>query len=122
MSQEGASNISVFGRHTRTTCAIEAYNGVIGRKIRGNTNIFRFIDALLQEEFARSVEFGTHLRSGGDIRSNKRAIYRVSKKQINFPKYIASTHYIFQLVILMTIFFQSGPSCRNNGRFEEIKR
>lgn len=36
--QEGPQSISVWNLGNRTTCAVEAINGVIGRGIPGNSN------------------------------------------------------------------------------------
>lgn len=53
--KEGPEKISVYGRETRTTCAVEAYNGVIGRKIMNHANFFVFVEALQKEEFSKSI-------------------------------------------------------------------
>lgn len=41
----------------RTTCAVEAINGVIGRGIPTNSNFFNFVHFLQRFELARSIKF-----------------------------------------------------------------
>lgn len=45
----------MYRRETRTTCSVEAYNGVLGRKIKNHANFFVFAEALQKEEFAKSI-------------------------------------------------------------------
>lgn len=51
--QEGAKSISVWQLETRTTCAVEAINGVLGRGIPGNSNFFNFVHFIQKFEAAR---------------------------------------------------------------------
>lgn len=82
--KEGPEKISVFKQHTRTTCAVEAYNGAIGRNIQGGLKFFRFVDALRSEEFARWKEFRDHVNSGGDVtNSNRKSATVVRNDRIN---------------------------------------
>lgn len=55
--QEGAESISVWKLENRTTCAVEAINGVIGRGIPGNSNFFNFVHYLQRFELSRSIKF-----------------------------------------------------------------
>lgn len=54
--QEGAKSISVWKLETRTTCAVEAINGVLGRGIPGNSNFFNFVFFIQKFELARSIK------------------------------------------------------------------
>lgn len=59
---------------TRTTGALEAYNGVLGRKIVGKSHFFKFVKVLLDEEFRKCRDFHSLLRGRDDkpnCRSNK---------------------------------------------------
>ncbi|XP_031618175.1 uncharacterized protein LOC116337627 [Contarinia nasturtii] len=58
LRKEGAEKISVYGLITRTQTAVEAYNGYLGRKIISHANFFVLINALRDEEFHKSREFG----------------------------------------------------------------
>lgn len=74
--KEGPDSISVFNKNNRTTCAVEAYNGVLGKSIQGGTTFFRFVEALRSEEFARWKAFRDHAESGGLlINSNKKSYF-----------------------------------------------
>lgn len=54
--KEGPSSICVFKRETRTTGAAEAYNGVIGKKIKSHPSFFVFVESLQKEEFSKSTQ------------------------------------------------------------------
>lgn len=71
--KEGPEKISVYRRETRTTCAVEAYNGVIGRKIKNHANFFVFVEALQKEEFSKSISLSQQipLIRMGDGRKNR---------------------------------------------------
>lgn len=55
--QEGAKQISVFALVTRTTASLEAYNGILGKRIMTNPNFFVLINTLKDEEFNKSRDF-----------------------------------------------------------------
>lgn len=55
--QEGPKSISVWKLENRTTCAVEAINGVIGRGIPGSSNFFNFVHFLQRFELARGIKF-----------------------------------------------------------------
>lgn len=63
--QEGAANITVHGLTSRTTNALEAYNGVLGRKIKKKGNFYAFVEEIQEEEFAKRVGFDSTIKSGG---------------------------------------------------------
>lgn len=63
---------SVFLKRTRTTSAVEAYNGVIGRIIQKNGNFFKFVKALIDEEFNKSRDFELLICSGGSHGTSKK--------------------------------------------------
>lgn len=50
-------SISVFNMCARTTGALENYNDVLGQRIRGN--FFKFVKALIEEEFSHCRLFYT---------------------------------------------------------------
>lgn len=64
-------------KETRATCAVEAYNGVLGRKIMGKIRFFKFVAHLQEEELAKSIEFEQHIDAGGYTRPAKKAKYVV---------------------------------------------
>lgn len=74
--QEGAEKISVFNLWTRTTGALEAYNGSLGRKIIKRGHFFKFVRVLLDEEFKKSRSFDSLLQ-GRDDRRKKSDKYTV---------------------------------------------
>lgn len=63
--QETPETISVFGLLIRTTCALEGYNGVLGRKIAKKGHFFKFVRALLIEERDKSYDVKTLVSTGG---------------------------------------------------------
>lgn len=65
-------------RDTRTTCAVEAYNGVLGKKIVAKATFFKFVEAIQCEELAKSIEFRQHIDSGGASTSTEKNKYAVS--------------------------------------------
>ena len=55
----------------RTTSAVEAYNGVLGRIVQRNLNFFKFVKAIKSEEFSKGKDFQLLVNSGGAMGSNK---------------------------------------------------
>jgi hypothetical protein len=62
---------------TRTTNALEAYNGVLGKKISKKGHFFKFVKILLDEEFASSREFQQLVDSGGSSAIAQKLKYKV---------------------------------------------
>lgn len=77
MVKEGPSKISVFKLYTRTTGALEAYNGSLGRKIISKGHFFKFVKVLLDEDYRKSKSFATLLKGRDDKRVNKGDKYQV---------------------------------------------
>lgn len=75
--QEGPENISVFNKWTRTTGALEAYNGVLGRKIIGKSHFFKFVKVLLDEEYRKCRELHSILHGRDDKRKSRSNKYQV---------------------------------------------
>lgn len=88
--QESAENITVFGVTIHTTCSVEAYNGVLGKNIRGQSTFFKFVEAIKFEADAKSLELKGYKDSGGELRSDR-------KKQ-NKVSYYLNQNFIFSLV------------------------
>lgn len=65
-------NFSVFKEATRTTSAIEAYNGVLGRMIAKTGNFFKFVKVLQSEEFSKHRDFQLLIESGGTFSQKRR--------------------------------------------------
>lgn len=78
--QEGADQISVFGLNTRSQAAVEAYNGYLGRKIIAHANFFVLINALRDEEFQKSREFGLLLATANPPLQRRQ--YRIRDEKI----------------------------------------
>lgn len=66
--QEGPEAISVNDVRTRTTSALESYNGRLGNKIAGGSNFFKFAALLRQEEAINLREFNLSLNSAGEYK------------------------------------------------------
>lgn len=78
--QEGPKNISVFGRDSRTTSALEAYNGALGKRIKAKGDFYNFAKCLQQEEFTKMTDFKLMIESGGTAVDPRRN--RVSKRHM----------------------------------------
>lgn len=52
-------HFSLFKLTTRTTSALEAYNGVLGRLIQKRGNFFKFVEVLRDEEYEKSKNVST---------------------------------------------------------------
>lgn len=63
IKKEGPAKICVFKRETRTTCAVEANNGVLGRKWKSHASFFVFVEALQKEEFCKSTQLMQDIRT-----------------------------------------------------------
>lgn len=50
---------------SRTTNALEAYNGHLGRRVNAKGHFFRFVLVLLEEEFAKARDFHVAIQTGG---------------------------------------------------------
>lgn len=62
----------MYGSSTRTTSALEAYNGVLGRLISKHGNFFKFVRILQSEELAKGRDFALLISSGGACVKSKR--------------------------------------------------
>lgn len=71
--------MSVFGTTTRTTSAIEAYNGVLGRIIPKHGNFFKFVKMLQNEEFSKGRELELLINSGGTYGTSRRKRSAIDK-------------------------------------------
>lgn len=60
---------------TRTTSALEAYNGVLGRQIQKKGNFFRFVETLREEEYEKSKKFEVLIESGGTVGAKRSTKY-----------------------------------------------
>lgn len=75
--QETPETISVYGLSSRTTSALEAYNGVLGKTIQSKGAFFKFVSAIRSEEFIKQRDLVQLIDSGGASSSNNRK--RVTK-------------------------------------------
>lgn len=57
---------------TRTTSAVEAYNGILGRSAGKNGHFFKFVRIIQEEEFFKSRRFSILCESGGSLAKKKR--------------------------------------------------
>lgn len=68
----------MFMRETRTTCAVEGYNGVLGRKIQHHDNFFNFVACISKQELIKSIQLGNAIESGGAETTKSKRQYKVS--------------------------------------------
>lgn len=82
-------HFSLFKLTTRTTSALEAYNGVLGRLIQKRGNFFKFVEVLRDEEYEKSKNFSTLIESGGTeplVQSSQKQFTQID--QIRFWRYL----------------------------------
>lgn len=65
-------NISVHNRSSRTTNSLEAYNGVLGRKIGKKGHFFKFMEEIQDQEYSKRIDFDNLIKSGGASAASKR--------------------------------------------------
>lgn len=80
--QEGPENITVFNTFTRTTGALEAYNGALGHKIIKRGHFFKFVKVLLDEEFAKCRDFYSRIEGRDDGSNNRGNKYQIRGEKI----------------------------------------
>lgn len=78
MFQEGPENISVFNIPNRSTGAVEAYNGVLGREIPAHAHFFRFVLGLRNQEWQKAKTVKSLVQSGGATGRDRRGKSKVS--------------------------------------------
>lgn len=100
--QEGPSKISVFNQWTRTTGALEAYNGVLGRKIVGKSHFFKFVKALLDEEYRKCRDFHSLLRGRDDKQNCRKNKYQVI---CHFCLYRSEIEHFTQFILIDHLLF-----------------
>lgn len=103
--QEGSEKISVYKLQSRTTSALEAFNGQLGKKIITEGNFYKFVELIQEVEFEKGREFKLLIESGGAVvRDKKRkvSLHRISCDQINATE---SIPYIMNLFNLFSYFF-----------------
>lgn len=73
--QEGTENISVFGRHSRTTGSCEAYNCDLNKNFKHHGNFYSFCLGLGEEEFKKRTDLRTYLDTAGEsARQDSRSV------------------------------------------------
>lgn len=70
--QVSCKNFTVHNQDTRTTSAVEAYNGILGRSAEKNGHFFKFVRIIRDEEFFKSRHFAMLCESGGSLAKKKR--------------------------------------------------
>lgn len=79
--QEGPEKISVFKLQNRTTSALEAYNGVLGKKVVNKGNFYKFVELIQEIEFEKGRDFDLLIESGG-------AVVREKKRNVNLIQFL----------------------------------
>lgn len=88
-------NISVYDRIARTTNALEAYNGALGKKMDKKGHFFTFVSFLQHEEYQKSYEFGELIKSGGRSELGRK---RKRVRILSLFNFIESFHLIDEIV------------------------
>lgn len=93
-------------RETRTTCAVEAYNGVLGRKIHHHGNFFNFVACILKQELIKSIQLRNCIESGGAETTKSKRRYKVGFHHRNVSLYLKTNDFVF-------LFIHSGSECKD---------
>lgn len=107
----------MFGLNTRTTAALEAYNGHLGRRIFAHANFFVLCTALIEEEFLKSVEFDLAIRS-----ANAPTQRREYRQRDDFIKKLSSNLKDKQISVdefLNGIIFNGNNVSKNQCQFDD---
>lgn len=72
----------MYGQEIRTTASLEAYNNQLGHMVVKHGSFFRFVLALVQEEYVKSTEMETYIKSGGLTGTKQKAFYKVNNHLI----------------------------------------
>lgn len=72
----------MFNTFTRTTGALEAYNGALGHKIIKRGHFFKFVKVLLEEEFSKCRDFYSRLKGRDDAPNNRGNKYQIRGDKI----------------------------------------
>lgn len=67
----------------RTTCSLEAYNGVLNKNVVNKGHFFSFVHDMRNEEYIKREEFATFLESGAKTANYRRIEYRVNCLNFN---------------------------------------
>lgn len=92
--KEGPESISVYKKETRTTCAVEANNGVLGKKWKSHASFFVFVEALQREEFSKSTQLLQDIRFIDTTKPRKERndrLNRIKKATKEFSKGIITS-------------------------------
>lgn len=74
--------MSVFGTTTRTTSAVEGYNGALAKMIPKQGNFFKFVKVLQAEELSKSRDFELLANSGGAMGKTKKKRKFIEKAEL----------------------------------------
>lgn len=107
----GCENFSVFKQNTRTTSAVEAYNGVLGRSIEKNGNFFKFINAIRNEEFFKCRHFSMSVESGGSLQKQRKKASAQKDKYIEEFSELLESGKINAATFLSRMVFKGHAIC-----------
>lgn len=111
--QVGCENFSVYKQNTRTTSAVEAYNGVLGRSIEKNGNFFKFINVIRNEEFFKSRHFFMSVEGGGSLQKQRKKASAQKDKYIEETSALLESGKINVATFLSRMIFEGHGICVN---------
>lgn len=100
---------------TRTTCAVEAFNGVLGRGLPGNTNFFNFVHYIKKIELVKSIKL-RNMFEKYTVTKPKRA--SITDK----ADYIRKASEMLETKAINAIEFLNNIACFKNAIIESTKR
>lgn len=106
---------------TRTTSAIEAYNGVLGRLLPKRGQFFKFVSILRDEEFHQSRNFHQLVESGGICGAKKiKRAYAEKAKKISEASDLLEKGIITPITFLNRMVYPNNAICTDLEPYEDI--
>lgn len=103
----------MHNNRTRTTSAVEAYNGVLGKGAEKNGHFFKFVGLIRDEEFFKSRHFSMLCESGGSLSKKKRTSSSIRNKEIENATLLLHQGNITVAAFLSRMVYEKNSICVN---------
>lgn len=120
MFQVGCEHFTVHNQDTRTTSAVEAYNGILGRSAEKMGIFFKFVRIIRDEEFFKSRHFEMLCESGGSLAKKRRRTSVEKSKKIKEASLLLQQGKITVATFLSRMVYEKNGICVNMVEEENI--
>lgn len=107
-------------RVTRTTCAVEQFNGVLGRGLPSKSNFFKFVAYIKEIDLTRSIRLRNMSNRGLTQRKDKRKSRKVLSDAIELTSKLMESKRITSLEFLENIASSKQRICSSEHWMLEI--